>query len=105
MNPTGLTPRFQLLFQESAPGSRFNEDGLGHRGRFAWIIDGATGLSSEPMTPGPTDAAWLAGQMGEKLAELTGRDGELGDLLARLDDTLQGTFSDATAYIETIHDN
>jgi hypothetical protein len=105
VNPTGHTPRFQSLFQESAPGSRINEDGLGHRGRFAWIIDGATGLASDPMTSGASDAAWLAGEVGAKLAELTGRDGEMGHLLGRLDDALQGAFGDATTHIETIHDN
>jgi hypothetical protein len=105
VNPTGLIPRFQSLFEQSAPGSRINEDGLGHRGRFAWIIDGATGLSSEPLTPGATDAAWLAGQMGAKLTELTGGDGEPDSLLAHLDAALQGTFGDAAAHIRTIQDS
>lgn len=105
MNPTGLTPRFQPLFEQSAPGSRINEDGLGHRGRFAWIIDGATGLAGEPLTSGATDAAWLAGLIGTKLAEFTGRDEELDSLLARLEVALQGEFGDATAHMATVHDN
>lgn len=105
MNPTGHTLRFQSLFEQSAPGTRINEDGLGHHGRFAWIIDGATGLSAEPMTPGTTDAAWLAGQIGENLAELTVKGGEMEGLLRNLDAALQGTFGDATAHIETIHDS
>jgi hypothetical protein len=78
---------------------------LGHRGRFAWIIDGATGLASDPMTSGGSDAAWLAGQIGTKLAELTGRDGEAEALLARLDTALQSAFGDETAHIEAIQDS
>ncbi len=105
MNPTGHTPRFQPLFQESAPGSRINEDGLGHHGRFAWIIDGATGLSGEPMTSGASDAAWLAGEIGAKLAELTAKGGEVDGLLMDLEAALRGTFGDATAHLDTIHDN
>jgi hypothetical protein len=78
---------------------------LGHHGRFAWIIDGATGLANDPMTSGASDAAWLAGQIGAGLAELTARDEAAESVLSRLDAALQGTFGDATSHIETIHDN
>lgn len=105
MNPTGHTPRFQSLSEQSAPGTRINEDGLGHRGRFAWIIDGATGLVDDPMTSGASDAAWLAGQIGTRLAELTEKDWEISALLARLEGDLQGTFSDETAHRDAVHDN
>lgn len=105
MNPTGSAPRFQSLFQQSAPGSRINEDGLGQRGRFAWIIDGATGLAGDPMTSGASDAAWLAGQIGVTLADLTAGDGGPEDILRHLEAGLQNNFGDATSHIETIHDN
>lgn len=36
-----------------------NEDAWGHAGDFAWVFDGATGLGDEPLTDGPSDAAWL----------------------------------------------
>jgi hypothetical protein len=78
---------------------------LGHRGRFAWIIDGATGLADDPMTSGASDAAWLAGQIDARLTELTERDWEVEALLARLDTALQGTFHDETAHINAVHDN
>jgi len=39
-------------------------------GRAAWIVDGATGVSDRKMTSGETDAAWLAGLIGESLQGL-----------------------------------
>ncbi len=40
-----------------------NEDLFGAAGDWAWMIDGATGLGGPPLTPGPSDAAWLAGEL------------------------------------------
>lgn len=45
-----------------------NEDGFGARGRFAWIIDGATGLGDESLLDAPSDAAWLTAVMNEVFA-------------------------------------
>lgn len=54
----------------SEPGSgKANEDGYGSKGAFAWVIDGATGLGDEPLTDGPSDAAWLTAVLGAALAE------------------------------------
>jgi hypothetical protein len=39
-----------------------NEDRAGARGNVAWVIDGATDVLEQPLTPGPTDASWFAGQ-------------------------------------------
>ncbi|MBM6595863.1 hypothetical protein [Microvirga pudoricolor] len=47
--------------------SQPNEDGWGVRGRFAWIVDGATGVSGVKLTSGGSDAAWLAGLITERL--------------------------------------
>lgn len=41
-------------------------------GPFGWIVDGATGVSGRRMTPGPSDAAWLAGTISANLASLAG---------------------------------
>lgn len=55
----------EILGTVSAPGrvGRPNEDRCGAKGRFAWVIDGATGLGDDELIDGPSDAAWLAGQM------------------------------------------
>lgn len=54
---------------------RPNEDRLGQGGDFAWVIDGATGVSEAPLVAGDgeTDAAWLAESLNEHLAETTPR--------------------------------
>ncbi|MGO4571199.1 hypothetical protein [Microvirga sp. 2TAF3] len=70
MSETGLNTCFRSLYRQSLPGSRVNEDGCGLLGRYAWIVDGATGVSAGRVTSGPSDAAWLAGMIGEKLASL-----------------------------------
>lgn len=57
---------FEVVGAVSAPGraGRANEDGFGTAGRFAWVIDGATGLGDEELIDGPSDAAWLTAEMG-----------------------------------------
>jgi len=55
---------------------RPNEDRIGHGGDFAWVIDGATGLSDEPLVAkkaDESDAAWLAESLNAHLAETTPR--------------------------------
>lgn len=61
MNVTGSIPHFRSLDRLSLIGSRVNEDGAGLQGRFAWVIDGATGLSDDQLTSG---AAMLHGSPG-----------------------------------------
>ncbi|WP_420392618.1 hypothetical protein [Acuticoccus sp.] len=55
----------------SDPGraDKANEDGFGASGRFAWVIDGATGLGEDALLPAPSDAAWLTGVLDEALRE------------------------------------
>ena len=89
MNATGPIPRFRSLDRLSLPGSRVNEDGIGLRGPFAWVIDGATGLSEEQLTSGGSDAAWLSGLIDNRLTALAG--GERADaVLSRLEADIQG---------------
>jgi hypothetical protein len=72
VNATGSHSVFRSLHRLSVPGSRVNEDGIGLHGSFAWVIDGATGMSDEQLTSGGSDAAWLAGLIGERLLDLSG---------------------------------
>lgn len=88
----------------SLPGSRFNEDGIGLHGRFAWVIDGATGLSDEQLTSGGSDAAWLAGMIGERLTNLAG-DRSAEAVLDRLEGAIEAVFREATAHIRDIDDH
>lgn len=56
-----------ILGQITDPGKpdRANEDGAGAAGPFAWIIDGATGLTDTPLLNAPSDAAWLTAVLSE----------------------------------------
>ena len=104
MNETGPIPLLRSLDRLSLAGSRVNEDGTGLRGRFAWIVDGATGLSDEPLTPAGSDASWLAHAIGERLTELSGGAGA-GAILNRLENDLRTAFEAATAHVAEIVDH
>lgn len=67
MSETGLHTRFRSLYRQSLPGTRINEDGCGLHGAYAWIVDGATGISDRQIMAAPSDAAWLAGLIEESL--------------------------------------
>lgn len=51
---------FTVIDHVSLGSGRANEDRAGARGALAWVIDGATDVVDAPLTPGPSDAAWLA---------------------------------------------
>jgi hypothetical protein len=88
----------------SLTGSRFNEDGAGLRGRFAWIIDGATGLSEEQLTTGGSDAAWLANVIDGRLAALS--DAETADqVLRQLEGDVRTAFGEETAHVPDVSDH
>ncbi|MEM6849219.1 MAG: hypothetical protein AAF580_14325 [Pseudomonadota bacterium] len=63
----------RLVEAISDPGSttKPNEDGYGTAGRFAWIIDGATGLADAPLLDAPSDAAWLTARINAAFEELS----------------------------------
>ncbi|WP_243371518.1 hypothetical protein [Microvirga solisilvae] len=84
-------------------GSRINEDGLGLLGPCAWIIDGATGLSTEQLTKGGSDAAWLAGTIGETLERLASDDRAGAEYLKRLESEVEGLFKEVTAHLPGHH--
>jgi len=104
VNVTGPTICFRSLDRLSLTGSRFNEDGAGLRGRFAWIIDGATGLSNEQLTSGGSDAAWLATLIDERLAALSGAGGA-DRVLRQLEVDIQSSFGDETAQVPDVSDH
>ncbi|MGO4525870.1 hypothetical protein AB4097_13500 [Microvirga sp. 2MCAF35] len=104
MNPTGLIPHFRSLDRLSLPGSRVNEDGIGLHGPFAWVIDGATGLSEERLTSCGSDAAWLAGIVGDWLMDLAGDVGA-DAVLRRLEAAIDADFREATAHVREIDDH
>lgn len=104
MTLTGPAPRFRSLYRQSVPGSRINEDGLGLRGHCAWIVDGATGLSTEQLTGGGSDAAWLAGTIDEVLDRMVGTEGPKLDL-QKLEAEVHRAFEAATAHLPGHHVN
>jgi hypothetical protein len=61
-------PELSILgfVSRQSPHATTNEDAVGFTGSAAWVIDGATGVSDgDPLVPGTTDAAWLAGCLSE----------------------------------------
>jgi len=104
VNPTGLISHFRSLDRLSLPGSRVNEDGIGLHGPFAWVIDGATGLSDEQLTSGGSDAAWLAGIVGDRLRDLAG-EGDADSVLHRLESAVDEAFREAIAHVSEIDDH
>lgn len=103
MTLTGHDPFFRSLYRQSVNGSRINEDGLGLLGPCAWIIDGATGLSTEQLTGGGSDAAWLAGAIGETLVRLAGEGRQGSDTLRLLEAEIENQFRTATAHLPGRH--
>jgi hypothetical protein len=103
VNATGPISRFRSLDRLSLPGSRVNEDGIGLRGPFAWVIDGATGLSDEQLTSGGSDAAWLAGLVGDRLMDLAGEEGDA--VLSRLEADIHSIFRETTAHVPEVGDH
>jgi hypothetical protein len=104
VNVTGSYPLFRSLHRLSVPGSRVNEDGIGLHGRFAWVIDGATGMADEQLTSGGSDAAWLAGLIGEQLMKLCGNL-SMDAVLSRLEADIRSAFGEATAHVPAIDDH
>jgi hypothetical protein len=105
VNQTGLKSRFRSLYRQSVPGSRINEDGAGLHGRSAWIIDGATGVSEERVSPGPSDAAWLVETMDRRLPGLVSTALTVGEVLGGLEADLQTAFADVVDHVPIIADD
>ena len=54
-----MTQRFRLEGLVSQPSSTVNDDAIDVLDRFAWVLDGATGISSDRLLAGPSDASWF----------------------------------------------
>lgn len=54
--------KVQVIDSLSIPGSveRENDDAMGATGSLAFVLDGVTSLSEDPLLPGRSDAAWVA---------------------------------------------
>ena len=61
---------FRLCVAEasSVASGVVNDDVVGHIGNAAWVIDGATDIGEGPLVGEASDAAWLAGALGDWLA-------------------------------------
>ncbi|UVF20909.1 hypothetical protein HPT29_007220 [Microvirga terrae] len=73
-------------------------------GSLAWVIDGATGLSDEQVTPGGSDAAWLAGLVGDSLTGLAG-DGNPDAILRHLEYEIDTAFRAITTHVPPVDDH
>ncbi|MDX2307443.1 MAG: protein phosphatase 2C domain-containing protein [Hyphomicrobium sp.] len=82
-----------ILGRESWPSGAANEDRAGARGAYAWVIDGATDVVEDRLTPGPTDAAWFAEALDRAMAaRALSYDGDMALLPATLSYTLDSAF-------------
>jgi hypothetical protein len=75
-----------------------NEDIAGAVGRYAWIVDGASGVGTERLTSGVTDAAWLAGAIDHAIRERASREDApaLDGLVLLLEQDLKERFARET---------
>lgn len=55
-------------------GVRRNEDAVGHGAHYCFVMDGASGLSGKNVVDPVSDAAWMVGNIRDKLCELLDRD-------------------------------
>ena len=65
-------------------------------GRFAWIIDGATGVVRRQINSGGSDAEWLARTIDWHLKELAATEGTVGFVLAALEKAVAEAFATQT---------
>jgi hypothetical protein len=86
----------RIIAHASEPGGGANEDCAGSAGRFAWIVDGASGVSARTLEEGATDAAWLAGAIDAALRARIARGArDLEGLIEGLQDDLRQRFEAA----------
>ncbi|MBF9233635.1 hypothetical protein [Microvirga alba] len=78
---------------------------MGLLGRRAWIVDGATGMSAERVTPGASDAAWLAGEIGERIQGLAASDRAAEAVFGDLETEISRVFAQAAAHASPANDD
>ncbi len=64
--------QFRLEGLVSRPSDVVNDDGIDVLDRMAWVLDGATGISSDRLLPGPSDAAWFSSTIRQDLLDADG---------------------------------
>ncbi len=62
----------KLIDLQSWPSGTLNEDRANANGDWAWVIDGATDVLEQRLTPGPSDAAWFAAALDDEIGKLAG---------------------------------
>jgi hypothetical protein len=88
----------------SEASGAFNEDAAGFIARdgniiAAWVIDGVTGINDRNVLPGPSDVAWLAERIDDRLRLLVPLALQLPELLKQLVDGLMREWQEASAKI------
>lgn len=81
--------RLHVTDAVTQPAKVVNEDGWVGAGQQLWVLDGASGLTSVPVTDGATDAAWLVDRARRVIEQRDSdrpADGLLGTLAAIVDD-------------------
>ena len=67
-----MTHQFRVQGLVSQPSGAVNDDGIDVLDRMAWVLDGATGISSDRLLPGPSDAAWFCSTIRQGLLDADG---------------------------------
>ncbi len=86
--------KLRLIDQISVAGEGVNEDRATMSGAFAWVIDGATDVADERLTPAATDADWIAGTLDATLRAYAAKPGcAFSDLPEHLTANLSDAFA------------
>lgn len=78
-----MSPTWAIIDSACEPSdSKVNEDRFGAQANLAWVIDGATSLSDQPVTDAASDASWLVDIIVKHLEQHAAAGTEsLGDIL------------------------
>ena len=92
----------QIRAHASSQAGRANEDIAGAAGRFAWIVDGASGVGAANLTSADTDASWLALTIDAILRERIEAGGDVGldALIRHLESELARRFAVETSIVQ-----
>jgi hypothetical protein len=76
-------PMWKSVDSVDIPGRVCSEDRFGTTGALAWILDGASSVSSgQQVTDAPTDAVWIVDHLDRELRALSDRSEPLKELVA-----------------------
>jgi hypothetical protein len=76
---------FLIKDARSLSAGDVNEDVYGFSEQAMWLLDGATSVSDDSRTPGPTDAAWFANEATEALSILFSKQRCLSLIISELE--------------------